>query len=41
MRLKNKTVIVTGSGRGMGKAFALALAKEGAKTWPRNSRSKN
>ena len=30
MRLKNKTVIVTGAGRGMGKAFALALAKEGA-----------
>lgn len=31
MRLKNKAAIVTGSAQGMGKAFALRLAKEGAK----------
>jgi len=30
MRLENKTAIVTGAGRGIGKAIALALAKEGA-----------
>jgi 3-oxoacyl-[acyl-carrier protein] reductase len=30
MKLLNKTVIVTGSRRGIGKAIALALAKEGA-----------
>ncbi|MGI0090169.1 MAG: SDR family NAD(P)-dependent oxidoreductase [Nitrososphaerales archaeon] len=30
MRLKDKVVIVTGSRRGLGKAYALALAKEGA-----------
>ena len=30
MKLKNKTAIVTGAGRGIGKAIALALAKEGA-----------
>ena len=30
MRLKNKTAIVTGAGRGIGKAIAMALAKEGA-----------
>lgn len=31
MRFKNKVAIVTGSSRGMGKATALALAREGAK----------
>jgi NAD(P)-dependent dehydrogenase (short-subunit alcohol dehydrogenase family) len=31
MRVKNKVAIVTGSAQGMGKAFALRLAKEGAK----------
>ncbi|MGI0092143.1 MAG: SDR family NAD(P)-dependent oxidoreductase, partial [Nitrososphaerales archaeon] len=30
MRLENKVIIVTGSARGLGKAYALALAKEGA-----------
>lgn len=30
MRLEGKVIIVTGSARGLGKAYALALAKEGA-----------
>jgi NAD(P)-dependent dehydrogenase (short-subunit alcohol dehydrogenase family) len=31
MRLKGKTAIVTGGARGLGRAFALHLAREGAK----------
>ena len=31
MDLRERVIIVTGAGRGMGKAFALALAKQGAK----------
>ena len=31
MRLESKVIIVTGSARGLGKTYALALAKEGAK----------
>ena len=29
-KLKNKTAIVTGSGRGLGRSIAMALAAEGA-----------
>lgn len=31
MRLEGKVIIVTGSGRGLGRSYAMALAKEGAK----------
>ena len=31
MRLKDRVIIVTGSARGLGKVYAKALAKEGAK----------
>ncbi len=31
MRLKNNVAIVTGAARGLGKAFSIAMAKEGAK----------
>ena len=31
MRLKDKVIIVTGAAQGLGKAFSVALAKEGAK----------
>lgn len=31
MRLKNKVVVVTGGARGMGRAYSIALAREGAK----------
>lgn len=31
MKLENKVAIVTGSGRGIGRATAIELAKEGAK----------
>jgi len=37
-RLKNRVAIVTGSGQGIGKAIAVALAKEGAKVVTNNRR---
>jgi len=37
-RLKDKAAVVTGSGQGIGKAIALALAKEGAKVVTNNRR---
>jgi NAD(P)-dependent dehydrogenase (short-subunit alcohol dehydrogenase family) len=32
MKLENKTIIVTGSGKGLGKYIAKRLGKEGART---------
>ena len=31
MRLKNKVAVITGAGKGLGRAYAVAMAKEGAK----------
>ncbi len=31
MKLENKTAIITGAGKGIGKATAIALAKEGVR----------
>ncbi len=33
MRLKNKTIIITAAGQGIGHACALAMAREGATVW--------
>ena len=33
MRLKNKTIIITAAGQGIGHASALAMAREGATVW--------
>ncbi len=38
-RLKGRVVIVTGSGQGIGKAIAIAMAKEGAKVVTNNRRA--
>jgi hypothetical protein len=32
-RLKDKVAIITGSGRGIGRAIAIAMCEEGAKVW--------
>jgi NAD(P)-dependent dehydrogenase (short-subunit alcohol dehydrogenase family) len=39
VRLRDKVAIVTGSGQGIGKAIAVAMAKEGAKVVTNNRRS--
>ena len=36
-RLKGKTVLVTAAGQGMGRAAAIAMAREGAKVSPPTS----
>jgi 3-oxoacyl-[acyl-carrier protein] reductase len=37
-RLKNKVCIITGSGQGIGRGIALAMAKEGARVITNNRR---
>ncbi len=41
MRLKDKVVVVTGAGRGIGKATALELAREGAERYSADIRRSN